>query len=85
MTAYELLLPFDTDHPQFARGWETGLIYGRIERDRSGEFLIHAENREMCQRIADRFVVRVRFTDEEDGWVLAVFTDDLSALDAEKR
>lgn len=49
---YGLVLPFDSDDPEFTRGFEAGIIWERTEEGPySG--LIHAENAEMVMRIAE--------------------------------
>jgi hypothetical protein len=49
---YGLVLPFDTDEPEFTRGFEAGVIWERTENG-PYEGLIHAENAEMVIRIAE--------------------------------
>ena len=52
-----LVLAFDTDAPEFARGVEVGLTYARVcqsRRDESLEFTVHANNAEMIIRLPRR-------------------------------
>jgi hypothetical protein len=52
--SYGLLLPFDSDDPEFARGVEAGILWHRLD---SGEFpvraTVSARNAEMVMRIAE--------------------------------
>jgi hypothetical protein len=65
---YSLLLPFDTDDPEFARGFEAGKLY---ELALSGEPFtqtIHASNTEMAMRICEAQEVAFRAEQLDDDW-----------------
>ena len=51
--SYGLLLPFDTDEPEFARGVEVGILWQRLETEPSVRATINARNAEMVMRIAE--------------------------------
>lgn len=50
---YNLLLAFDTDDPQFARGVEAGILWQRLETEPFVQGAITARNAEMVMRIAE--------------------------------
>lgn len=66
---YGLVLRFDTDDPEFVRGFELGQLWERIERDGAVSQLIHAENAEMVMRIAESKGLRFRAEYAGDGWM----------------
>lgn len=71
---YEALLLFDTDDPEFARGFEVGRIYEMFVND-NPEVMgqpFHASNVEMVLRIAEARGVSVtaEFTDDPNWMVL---------------
>lgn len=50
-----LSLPFDTDDPEFTRGFQVGMIYGKFfHPDEHGEVIVSAENAEMLARLIER-------------------------------
>ena len=55
MDGHGLLLPFDSDDPQFARGFELGHLWALLRelRDETVTELVHASNTEMLIRIAE--------------------------------
>lgn len=86
MTPEGLVLPFDTDDPEFVRGVELGMLYERICLMPGGveqwSCQIHTSNLEMALRIVEaspRWAMRTEaVTDEEgrayDDWTRCVFT-----------
>ena len=52
---YELVLKFDSDSPEFARGVEIGVMWATL-RENLGPlyFVIHSSNVEMAMRVAER-------------------------------
>jgi hypothetical protein len=66
---YGLVLAFDTDEPEFTRGFEAGQLWERIERDGRVNQLIHAENAEMVMRIAEAKELAFTAEDVGDGWL----------------
>lgn len=69
---HTLLLPFDTSHPEFARGFELGRLWA-IARSTEDEIVetIHATNLEMLLRVAEAMGRRVAVEDIDDTWVTA--------------
>lgn len=54
MPDWTLLLPFDTDNPEFARGFEAGRIWERIKTDQTNwDTTIHNTNAEMVIRMCE--------------------------------
>jgi hypothetical protein len=53
--AVECLLAFDTGEPEFARGFEVGLLWGRMIHESEIVQTIHAENAEMVIRMAEAY------------------------------
>lgn len=51
----ELILTFDTEHPEFCRGFEAGLMWGRIEFGDEDPIpaLVTPKNAEMIMRMAE--------------------------------
>lgn len=66
---YGLVLAFDTDAPEFTRGFEAGQLWERLERDGTAGQLIHAENAEMVMRMADAKALRFSAEDVGNGWL----------------
>jgi hypothetical protein len=69
------LLPFDTDDPEFARGFEAGriwtILHGAPEEE--VEEIVHAANAEMALRMADRLGRRAQSTELGDDWLAILF------------
>jgi hypothetical protein len=63
---YSLVLAFDTDDPEFTRGFEAGQIWERLERDGYTSQLVSAGNAEMVMRMADKH--GLKFTAEDVGY-----------------
>lgn len=82
---YALDLAFDTDDPEFCRGFEAADVYRDCERfaaggggracDEPGTLgaTVHATNAEMMLRIAERFDLRVQSHEVGDGWLEVTF------------
>jgi hypothetical protein len=64
-----LILAFDSDDPEFTRGFEAGQLWERLERDGYAGQLIHAENAEMVMRMADAKGLAFRAEDLGHGWM----------------
>ncbi len=70
MTHYELLLAFDTDHPEFCRGFEAGRLWERIKNDHtSWDELVHASNAEMLIRMCETERREFSSEDLDDSWI----------------
>lgn len=53
--SYSLVLAFDTDDPEFTRGFEAGRLWERIKADQSDfREIIHATNAEMVMRMCEK-------------------------------
>lgn len=50
---YGLVLPFDTDDPEFRRGVEAGALWAHLEHEPYVAKTVHADNAEMVIRIAE--------------------------------
>lgn len=51
---FNLLLPFDSEDPEFARGFEAGRLWEKIKNDHTTwDQMIHATNAEMVMRMAE--------------------------------
>lgn len=59
----ESVLRFDTDDPEFARGFEIGVLWERINASGSCQMEISAANAEMVMRVAK--VTGCRFSGHE--------------------
>jgi hypothetical protein len=74
---YEKVLEFDSDDPEFTRGFEAGWLWNNIEDMAKGEEwcqMVHASNTEMVMRMC--VVQDVGFTAGEinDDWMHVCFT-----------
>ena len=51
---YNLLLAFDTDEPEFARGFQAGRLWERIKNDHTDwDEIVYAANAEMVMRMCE--------------------------------
>ena len=50
---YSLVLAFDSDDPEFTRGFAAGQIWERLEQSGYAERLVTTSNAEMVMRIAE--------------------------------
>ena len=66
----KLVLPFDTDDPQFRRGVEIGMLWQSLEHDSRASAAVHADCAEMVIRIAE--ARGLPFSAEPSGEWLAV-------------
>lgn len=69
---HALLLPFDTDAPEFARGFEAGRLWALLNHEEGEvEAILHASNAEMLMRMGEA-LERVVVGEELDGtWTRA--------------
>jgi hypothetical protein len=71
---YQPLLPFDTDDPEFARGFEAGRLWTRLRADGDAlEANVCIENAEMVLRIAEATGRTVRSEELGSGWLAVSF------------
>ncbi len=76
---YNLILAFDSDEPEFRRGFEAALIYRdawELPRGKRFERQIHAENAEMVMRIAEATGCTFTAWGANDDWVLVTLVKD---------
>jgi hypothetical protein len=68
-----LIFPFDSDHPEFVRGFEIGALWERLKAGGPCEATLHATNAEMAIRLAE--ATGRSFTGEDlgDDWVAIRF------------
>ncbi len=68
MSSFSLILPFDTDSEEFARGFEAGRIWTLMEEnpDKIPGLIFHAENAEMIMRMLEvkGLQFKAHFTDD---------------------
>lgn len=70
---YRLLLPFDTDDPEFRRGVEVGMMWAHLSATDRRDFTIHADNVEMAIRLAESLGFQHRSEDLNDDWVVVTY------------
>jgi hypothetical protein len=67
---YNLILAFDTDDPEFARGFEAGRMWERVKGDATTwDEMIHASNAEMVMRMCESQDRAFRADVVDDDWV----------------
>ena len=70
------LITFDSDEPEFARGFEVGRLWTLL-REYPGKRLeeyAHVANAEMLLRLADATGRTVQSEELDDGWLLVWFS-----------
>jgi len=73
----ECVLAFDTDDPEFARGFEAGMLWGRMIHEREIVQTVQAENAEMVIRMAEAYNSWTFAGEPVDGqWLRVVLTRD---------
>lgn len=71
----ELLMPFDSDHPEFTRGFECGQLWAALSLNpASHSTLLHSTNMEMAIRCASAKGYKVEITQTDNTWIDATFT-----------
>lgn len=74
MSDYTLVLPFDTDSPEFVRGVEVGRIWEHMKStDEAFEVTIHLNNSEMVLRMAEASGRTVLSEELDDIWMTVKF------------
>jgi hypothetical protein len=85
MAGYGCLLPFDSDDPEFARGFELGRLWELLRERPEDEVLeyAHAANAEMLIRLGEATSRRVRSEELGGGWLSVTFEpeDSLTLAD----
>jgi hypothetical protein len=64
-----LVLPFDTDDPQFRRGVEIGMLWIRLAYEDSFSATIHADNAEMVMRVMEAKEATFTASPLGDDWL----------------
>lgn len=68
--AFEMVLPFDTDHTEFARGVEVGVLWHRLCTEPLPiTAVVHASNAEMVLRMAEAVGASPCADDLGDEWL----------------
>ena len=72
---YGCLLPFDSDHPEFARGFEAGRLWALLRAFPDEEVVeyVHASNVEMFMRMGEATGRRVSGEELDERWVAVTF------------
>jgi hypothetical protein len=71
---HELVLPFDSDDPEFCRGFECGRMWEAVKHGPC-EFTIASVNAEMVLRIAEAAGMKVEaIPDPIRDWITVVFS-----------
>ena len=75
MEGHGLILAFDSDDPEFARGFEAGRLWAQLRGNPDEPFneLIHARNAELVLRMAEATGRHVRADEVGDDWLEVVF------------
>jgi hypothetical protein len=69
MEGHRVLLAFDTDSEEFARGVEVGRIWTHLQIGTERTFTAHADNAEMLIRIADALSMTCQSEVLDDEWI----------------
>lgn len=71
-----LMVAFTDDSPSFVNGFEAGIIWALLEAGQASiERTVHAENREVIERMARRMGYSCEFVETEvEGWLELVLT-----------
>lgn len=74
MNDYQLILRFDTDDPEFVRGFEAGRVWQKLsESDEYFILILHCNNTEMILRMAEAEERTVRCELLDDTWMKVIF------------
>lgn len=76
MGEYSLVLPFDTDNPEFGRGIEIGRLWEQLKTHHDEiTVTLHASNTEMAMRVAEATgrTFKGRGFDGRDDWIIVTF------------
>jgi hypothetical protein len=69
----DLICPFDSDDPEFVRGFEIGALWERLKAGMPCEAMIHAANAEMVIRLAEASSVGFSAEDLGGDWIQVEF------------
>ncbi len=73
--AFALALAFDTDEPEFVRGFELGRLWEQLQADpeRDVNQLVHISNAEMVLRLAESCGRDVSGEERDGTWMMVRF------------
>lgn len=72
--AYDLVLPFDTDDPEFVRGVEIGRLWENLKSTPEAfDSVVHLSNAEMVLRIAEAEDRTVQSEELDETWMRVKF------------
>jgi hypothetical protein len=67
---FSLILAFDSDDPEFARGFEAGRLWEMVKSNHAPwSQMIHVSNAEMVMRMCEAEEREFRAEDRNDEWV----------------
>jgi hypothetical protein len=69
----DLIFPFDSDDPEFVRGFEIGALWERLKGGIPCAATLHAVNAEMVIRLAEASAVSFSAEDLSDDWIQVEF------------
>jgi hypothetical protein len=73
--AYELVLPFDRDTPEFARGVEVGLLFARLNtKPLPLDAIVHPTNAEMALRLGEAVGATATAVELDGDWLAVTYT-----------
>ena len=68
-------MPFDSDHPEFTRGFECGQLWAALSlHPKLHCVTLHSSNFELARRIAKHFNYVVEITQDDNTWINVEFT-----------
>jgi hypothetical protein len=71
---FDLVMAFDRDSTEFARGVEVGLAFTRLATEpRPVSMLTHVDNAEMVVRLAEAYGVRAVSVERGGDWLEVTF------------
>lgn len=70
-------MPFDTDSPEFIRGFECGHVWTKLRETNERSFTIHWTNAEMMLRVAEALGLTVTAEALDDAWSEVTFEGEV--------
>lgn len=75
MSEPTLLMAFDSDDPEFTRGFECGQLWAALSLRPAEHFAtLHSTNFEMARRCAKHYNYVLEAMSEDNTWISATFT-----------
>ena len=68
-SGWALVLPYDTDNPEFVRGFEAGVLWQQMDSNHHLQVSIHASNAEMVMRMAEAKGFSFRAEPVDEMWM----------------